>query len=76
MKNKTTKYESFHFYDEVEDPYNRKYYDVQDIIDAEYNLEPLKCRYCGSEHDVIFLQYIGDAYCEICGKWQLNPDAD
>lgn len=55
---------------------DKKYYDVQDIIDAEYNLEPLKCRYCGSEYDVIYAWGIGDAYCEICGKWQLNPDEE
>lgn len=76
MKNKTTKYESFHFYDKVEDPLNKKYFDVQDIIDAEYNLEPLKCRYCGSVHDVTYSYTVGDAYCEICGKWQLNPDEE
>jgi len=48
-----------------------KTFDVQDIIDAEYNLEPLKCRFCNSLN-VAFNQYIGDAYCEECGRWQLE----
>ena len=46
-------------------------YDVQDIIDREYNLEPLECRYCHSL-EVTFDQYIKDAYCAECGKWQLG----
>ena len=50
----------------------KEYYDVQDIINAECNLEPLKCRYCGDVNEVTFDQYIGDAMCENCGRWQLN----
>ena len=46
-------------------------YDVQDIIDAEYNLEPLECRYCHSL-EVVYHQYIGDAYCQECGRWRLE----
>jgi len=49
----------------------KKEFDVQDIIDAEYNLSPLKCRHCGS-FEVEYHQYIGDAYCSSCGKWQLD----
>ena len=44
-------------------------YDVQDVINAECNLAPIKCRKCGSL-EVAFHQYIGDAYCEECGSWQ------
>jgi len=29
------------------------------------------CDYCG-EHAVIYHQYVGDAYCETCGKWELE----
>jgi len=50
-----------------------KTYDVQDLIDAEINLEPIKCRYCGSL-EVEFLQYIKDAHCPECGKWQLEEE--
>ena len=50
-----------------------KTYDVQDIIDAECNLEPLECRYCHSL-EVIYHQYIGDAYCQECGRWQLGGE--
>lgn len=46
-------------------------YDVQDVIDAEYTLEPLACRLCGSL-EVVFLQYVGDAVCQECGEWQLD----
>ena len=49
-----------------------KTYDVQNIINAEFNLEPIKCRYCGYVGEVTYHQYIGDAYCGMCGKWQLE----
>ena len=49
----------------------KSYYDVQDVINAEINLEPLKCRFCGSL-EVSFFQYIGDASCAECGEWQLG----
>lgn len=48
-------------------------FDVQDVIDAECNLEPIECRYCESI-EVTFHQYIGDGYCENCGKWQLGEN--
>lgn len=48
-----------------------KTFDVQEVINAECNLEPLKCRFCRSL-EVTFHQYIGDAYCAECGKWQLE----
>jgi len=48
-----------------------KEYDVQDVIDAECTLEPIKCRFCGS-HEVTYNQYIGDACCSMCGKWQIK----
>ena len=51
----------------------KEYYDVQDVINAEFNLEPIKCRFCGSL-EVTFLQYIGDAQCGDCGKWQLEDN--
>ena len=46
-------------------------YTVEDVLHAECNLEPLICKFCGSD-SVIFYQYIGDACCEACGKWQLE----
>lgn len=49
-----------------------KTYTVQDIIDAEYTLEPLKCVHCGYVGEVTFLQYVGDGQCGICGEWQLE----
>ncbi len=48
------------------------YYDVQDCIDAECNLEPIKCRHCGVVGRTTFHQNVGDAYCADCGKWQLE----
>lgn len=47
-----------------------KYFDVSDVQRAEFNLEPLKCRKCGSTKNVVYLQYVGDAQCEKCGAWQ------
>jgi len=53
----------------------KKSYDVQDVINAEYTLEPIKCRHCGVVGETTFYQYMGDAHCALCGKWQLadNP---
>ena len=51
----------------------KEFYDVQDILDRGYNLQPLRCRYCGSL-EVDFNFGIGDAYCSNCGKWQLTPE--
>lgn len=50
-----------------------EFYDVQDVINVSYNLEPIKCRFCGSL-EVDYLQYIGDAFCSECGKWQLEGE--
>ena len=58
------------FYDRVEDK-PKKEYQVEEILQAGYNLEPIVCQFCGS-HEVVFDQYIGDAYCEACGRWQLG----
>ena len=52
----------------------KQVYDVQDVINAEYNLEPLKCRFCGSL-EVTYNLYIGDAHCAECGEWQLEDEA-
>lgn len=49
----------------------KEFYDVQDVINAGFNLSPIKCRYCG-ELDCNFNQYIGDASCPHCGEWQLD----
>jgi ribosomal protein S27E len=46
-------------------------YDVKDVINAEFNLEPLKCRHCGS-YEVTYHDSQGDAYCAACGYWQLD----
>jgi hypothetical protein len=51
---------------------SRKSYTVNDIQRAGYNLEPMRCIFCGS-HEVTYNQYIGDALCGNCGRWQ-NED--
>ena len=48
-------------------------YNIYDVIDAGYTLEPLECIFCGS-HEVTYLQYIQDAQCSNCGKWQLEEN--
>jgi len=50
-----------------------KTYSVEEVIAAEYTLEPMKCKYCGSL-EVVFLQYVGDAHCDECGTWQLDGE--
>ena len=50
-----------------------KTYSVEEVIAAESTLEPMECKFCGSL-EVIFLQYVGDAYCEECGRWQLDEE--
>jgi hypothetical protein len=47
----------------------RKSYTVHDVDRAGYTLEPLRCLFCGSP-EVTYHQYIHDARCENCGKWQ------
>lgn len=49
-----------------------KVYTVHDIHIAECNLEPIICLHCGQIGEVIYDQYIGDGYCQVCGKWQLE----
>jgi len=48
-----------------------KEYTVEDVIAAECSLEPMVCKFCGS-NEVVYDQYIVDAYCQDCGKWQLE----
>ena len=45
-----------------------------DVVNAEFNLEPIYCVYCDST-EVTFLQYIGDAHCAACGEWQQKEAA-
>jgi len=51
----------------------QKTYDIQDVVSAGYTLEPIQCRFCQSP-EVTYHQYIGDAYCNECGKWQLEEE--
>ena len=50
----------------------KEYYDIQDIINAECNLEPIKCRYCSHIGEVTYYQYLNNAHCAKCGRWQLD----
>jgi len=47
-------------------------YTVYDIIKNEVNMEPLMCIHCKQVGEVTYHDYMGDAYCELCGKWQLD----
>ena len=46
-----------------------KTYSVEQVKQAGFTLDPIKCHYCGSL-EVVFMQYIGDGHCEECGEWQ------
>jgi hypothetical protein len=47
-------------------------YTIYDIIRNEVNMEPLICIHCKQVGEVTYHDYMGDAYCELCGKWQLD----
>jgi ribosomal protein S27E len=51
-----------------------KHYDIQDVINAEYNLEPLKCRHCKHIGKVTYYYTAKDAHCAVCGEWQLESE--
>ena len=51
-----------------------KTYTIHDVLAAECDLQPMKCIHCGYVGMTNYFQYIGDAHCEICGKWQLDED--
>ena len=51
----------------------KREYTIHDILIAECTLEPLVCLHCGSL-EVTFHQYLSDAYCGDCGRWQLEED--
>lgn len=51
-----------------------KTYTVHDVIEAECNLEPLVCIYCGA-NEVTYHPHVGDGYCAMCGRWQSNEAA-
>lgn len=50
-------------------------YTVEEVIVAECTLEPMVCKFCGS-HEVTFNQYLHDALCGDCGKWQIEDDPE
>jgi len=50
-----------------------KVYHVEDVITAQCNLEPLTCKLCEST-EVTYHQYIGDAHCADCDRWQLEDE--
>ena len=53
---------------------DKKTFDVHDVIKAEITLEPMRCLYCDTVGEVTYYDYMGDAYCAVCGKWQLNDE--
>lgn len=50
----------------------KKSYIVQDVQRAGFTLEPMRCVHCGKVGETQYHQYISDAYCSLCGKWQLS----
>lgn len=48
-----------------------KTYSIEEVLQAECTLEPMACKFCGSM-EVTFLQYLNDASCGTCGKWQIE----
>lgn len=52
----------------------KEYYDIQDVINAEFLLKPIKCRHCGHVGEVEYNQQLADGQCGICGKWQIDEN--
>jgi len=50
-------------------------YTIEDVWEAGCTLEPLACLDCGST-EVVFNQYLNDASCQSCGKWQKEDILD
>lgn len=46
-----------------------KSYSVRQVKKAGITLEPIKCKHCGKVGEVVYNQYIRDASCQTCGKW-------
>lgn len=72
--NDTKKFLSDHFFFVTVPPVDKKEFTVHDVLERGYNLEPLTCLHCGHEGEVTYHQYIGDAFCEMCGEWQLGKE--
>jgi ribosomal protein S27AE len=49
----------------------QKSFTIYDVRRAGITLEPMRCIRCGKVGEVVYHQYIGDASCGYCGKWQL-----
>lgn len=45
---------------------------IHDILQAEINLAPLICLHCNEIGEVTYHPEVQDAYCEMCGNWQLD----
>lgn len=50
----------------------KEVYDIQDVINAEILLTPIKCRYCGHVGEVEYNQKLADGQCGMCGQWQID----
>ncbi len=48
----------------------KKSYDLDDAIAAQYTLEPMKCRKCKEIGYTTYHKYVDDAKCAKCGAWQ------
>ena len=53
-------------------PEGKKGYSVDDVRRAEFTLEPMVCKHCGST-EVVYEQYVDRATCQECGKDQDEP---
>lgn len=53
-----------------------KTYTIHEVLKAGYTLEPMKCLHCGSVGETTFDQQVHDAYCAVCGKWQLPENQE
>ena len=50
----------------------RKYYTIEDYLQARCNLDNIKCKHCDEIGEVVINSKVADGCCQICGKWQLE----
>jgi DNA-directed RNA polymerase subunit RPC12/RpoP len=51
---------------------DKKVFTVLDIQECGYNLEPLKCLYCGRIGFISHIPKLNNWMCEYCGQWQIK----
>ena len=52
-----------------------RYFTVEQAMNAECTLDPIRCEHCGVIGEVTYDQAVADYYCAACGYWH-NAKSD